>query len=827
MTINFSLPYRHRLKICVIFILVLFTVEKSWQVQAQVMPSNPATTNVDKLTDDQIKQLVQQGRSAGYTDDQIVQNAQSRGLSATEAQKLQQRIRLLNYRAKNNNKDDQGAYAQQPRTLNYQPDTLQKTRYNAPAKSAIFGADLFQNSNSMFEPNLKLATPVNYILGPEDELDINVYGKSVVNWKLNVSPDGNINMPSGGVIHVAGKTINDVTAIIKSRLIAKNYAIGNGTDVKVTLGNIRSIKVIMVGEVNKPGTYTLPSLATAFNALYAAGGPTDNGSLRQIEIIRNNRVIRHLDVYDFLVQGDQKDNISLQDQDIIRVPTYQTRVEMRGQIKIPAFFEVLKGETLQDILMFAGGFTSLAYRANITVSQISDQQRRITDVTETNYKNYIPLAGDIYTIQEILDRYENRVTINGAVFRPGVYELQKNMTLLQLITKASGLKEDAFTSAGTITRLNADNSTQLISFSLKEILNNTSSILLQREDVVNIQSVFDLHDKYTVSISGAVRNPGDFTYADSMKVENLILMAGGFSEGASSKRIEVARRVLTGDPTSQKTVTANVFKVDINPQLQSNDFKFTLKPFDMVLVYTVPGYEKQGLVRVEGEAVYPGTYTIEHKEEKISDIIKRAGGLTATADPLGSTLKRDYLALLGIDKNKTDTATFKREHLQRVDMLKQRFSDTSQTQEQVRNNFIGINLGDILKKPGSVTDLIVKDGDVIRIPQQQQIVQVNGEVHLPSGVVYENGKGFKQYIINAGGYSDKAQKRGAYVIYPNGTVKGTRKFLFFNSYPEIRPGSEIYVPQKTPGHGISIAEFVGLISAIGTTVLLGIVTLRH
>jgi protein involved in polysaccharide export with SLBB domain len=687
--------------------------------------------------------------------------------------------------------------------------------------SRIFGADLFRSGNTTFEPNLRLATPVNYVVGPDDQLNINVYGSSLVNWKLDVSLEGNINIPGVGLLNVAGKTIEQATASIKSKLAANNYAVGKGTSVQVSLGNIRSIKVIIVGEVEKPGTYTLPSLATVFNALYSANGPNDNGSFRKIEIIRNNRVIRHLDIYDFLVKGDQKDNIGLQDQDIIRVPTYRIRVEIKGEIKHHALFEVLPGETLTDVIRFAGGFTDQAYTSVVKVSQISDQQRRITDVVESDYKNYIPLRGDVYTVGRILDRFENRVTINGAVFRPGQYELKKGLSLTQLIKEAAGLQEDAFTGTGTITRLRPDNTTEIVSFNLADVISKSvADILLQREDVVNISSIFDLRDQYRVSIKGEVRRPGEFSYSEGLSVADLIIRAGGFAEGASARRIEVARRINNSDPKSKTSFISQVFSVNVDAQLKSGDAQFKMEPFDIVSVYSLPGYDIQKTVKIEGEVLYPGFYTIQKKNEKVSDIVARAGGITASADVEGGTLRRDNISLLGIDKNKVDTGGIARERVDRLNRLKQSLKDSTNNNKelQLRNNYIGIDLGAILNKPGSSIDLIMEDGDIIRIPKQQQVVRVNGEVLYPSAIVYDRDKTFKGYVLNAGGYAPDGLKRGAYVVYSNGTVKGTRKFLFWNSHPEVKAGSEIYVPKKPERKGNLGQDILGYATGLASVV---------
>ncbi|WP_295715711.1 SLBB domain-containing protein [Mucilaginibacter sp.] len=824
----------NKLNFRVLLIVLIIICGAIKTVSAQTALQNISSINVDDLSDQQIAQLIQQAQNAGLSDAELLQQAQSRGMSSAQVQKLQTRIKDL--RSKNGGQSSgraDTAYTTTGRRLNYKPDSVD-TSYTRKdifenLKPKIFGADIFKNKNSSFEPNLKLATPLNYILGPNDQLNINVYGSSLVNWKLDVSPEGNINIPGIGILNVGGKTIEQATSLIKNKLAANNYAIGRGTSVQVTLGNIRSIQVIIIGQVVKPGTYTLPSLATVFNALYTAGGPNDNGSLRQIEIIRNNRIIRHLDVYDFLVKGDQKNNISLQDQDIVRVPTYRTRIELAGQIKIPALFEVLPGESLENILSYAGGFTDSAYTARIKVSQISDQQRKITDVLEVDYKNYIPLRGDKYTIESVINRFQNRVVINGAVFKPGDYELQNGLTLYQLIEKAAGLKEDAFTDRGTITRLKPDNSTEMVGFSVKDVMNKTVSIPLQREDIINISSIFDLRDKYIVTINGSVRKPGKFAFSENMKVEDLILKAGGFAEGASTKRIEVARRISDADPSSKSSSVAQVFSVNIDGPLKPAEANFILNPFDIVSIYSLPGYEKQKTVKVEGEVLYPGSYTIKNKNEKISDLVARAGGLTASADVEGGSLKRENIAILGVDKNKADTVALALERTAKFERLKRTYKDSTNTGDaQQRNNYVGIDLNSILKSPGSKIDLLIEDGDVLRVPKQQQIVRVNGQVLYPSAVVYESSKSFNDFVYNAGGYGPDALRRGAYVVYPNGTVKGTRKFLFFNSHPSVKPGSEIYVPKKSESKGNTAQTILGFTTGLASlgAIILGILSLN-
>jgi protein involved in polysaccharide export with SLBB domain len=829
----------------ILFLLVfLLTGIYTASVSAQAIPQNLSTVNVDELSDAEVMKLMQSAQSSGLSDAQLMQAAQARGMSSAQIQRLQTRVADIRRKEGNSGNNVNGNSSDtvpQSGSRSYTPDTTgkssQKEREDifANIQPKVFGADLFRNSNgNSFAPNLKLATPINYIVGPGDVLHIEVYGNSIANWKLSVTPEGKVNIPGVGIINVAGRTIEGATALIRRTLIANRYAIGRGTELNVTLGDIRSIQVIVQGQVMQPGTYTISSLSTVFLALYSAGGPNDIGSFRDIEVIRDNRIVRHLDLYDFLVKGSQKDNIGLKDQDLIRVPAYRLRVSLKGEVKIPAIFEMLPGETLQTLLDFSGGFTDEAYTARIKINQVADQQRKITDVLEADFKSYVPLRGDRFVVERILDRFENRVTINGAVFRPDEYELQKGLTVSRLIKNAGGLKEDAFTGRASIIRLNPDNTTQQISFNLFDAMNKPGAdIVLQREDSVTVSSLFDLRDRYKVTIKGEVRNAGEFAYADSMKVADLIVKAGGFSEGASAKRIEVSRRVFDSDPRAMNSKVAQIFTVNVNSKLQEDGMGFTLQPFDIVSVYALPGYETQKVVYVEGEVLYPGPFTIKKKNEKISDILIRAGGLTLSADVDGSSLKRDNDAILGVEKSQTDANAERNARLrqfQRTYSTKDIDSVRTNTDTaQLRNNYIGINLRKILKTPGVGDDLILENGDVLRIPKQQQIVKVNGEVLLPSAIIYNKGKNFRGYVLNAGGYSAKALKRGGYIVYANGSVKATWKFLFFSIHPRVKPGAEIYIPKKLPSPANTVQTILGFTTGLASlgAIILGIVSLNR
>ena len=808
----------------ILLILFLFVCSPT---QAQVNSQNLSSLNVDALTDQQILQISQQAYNSGLNDEQLISQLRERGMSSTEIDKFRSRLARLKSNGSGTNEPYSDTTA---RRLNYQPDSLLQNKkiVNQINKLPVFGADLFTNNHIRFEPNLTLATPVNYNVGPGDQLNISVYGLSQANWKLNVSPEGNINIPGTGVINVAGKTIAQATNLIRSRLIAGNYTIGRGTNLQVTLGNIRSIKVIIVGQVIRPGTYTLPSLATVFNALYSAGGPSNSGSFRQIEIIRDNKIIRRLDIYDFLVSGDQRNNINLQDQDVIRVPTYGAHVELSGQVKIPAIFEVLPKETLQDVVNFAGGFTDSAYTSRIIISQVVNQHRRITDIKEAEFNTYHPQRGDKLTVDAIVNRYENRVTILGAVYHPGSYELEKGLTLSQLITKAEGLKEDAFVNRGTIKRLKSDNTSEIVSFNLKDVLNNVQNPTLQREDTVTINSLFNLRDKYDVSINGSVRKPGTYSYSENMKVEDLIFQAGGFAEGASTMRIEVARRNAVSNPVASNTSVVTVFIVNSNSKLTPDVNNFVLQPFDIVSVFELPGYQKQRTVKVEGEVAYPGTYAIKDKNEKISDIINRAGGVTTLADVAGATLQRENSAILGLDKTKININEILQSRVQQFDRLNKAASDSAIKSGIPRNNNVGIDLKKILEKPGSTVDLFLENSDILRIPKIEQIVRVNGEVLYPSAIVYKPGKSFNSYIDNAGSFSAMAWPKRAYIVYPNGTVQSTHKFLFFKSYPDVKAGSEIYVPAKPVKRNNTLQDVFGITTGLASlgAIILGIISLR-
>ncbi|KAA8484652.1 protein involved in polysaccharide export with SLBB domain [Arcticibacter tournemirensis] len=819
-------PIKH-IRVLVILTTLFFALSVSAQTN-----QNFSNIRVDELSDTQIRQFIAQVEATGLSEAQLEQVAQARGMSPVEIQKLRQRVDRLKATEKQNNgsqglkNSGNNRQAQSGREYNFEPasaDSVQASGASAAEKalselrSKIFGADLFRNRQLTFEPNLRLATPRNYQIGPDDELLIDIYGYSEASYQLKVSPEGTINIPYIGVIPVSGMTIEQATSRIKSRLSTIYSGLKSGnTSVSIAIGNIRSIKVILTGEVVKPGTYSLPSLATVFNALYSSGGPTENGSFRQIELIRAGKRIATLDIYDFLLNGEFKNNYRLQDQDVIRVPTYHTRTEITGEVKRPGIFEMKSGEKLADLLRFAGGFNERAYQARVKVLKNTETERRIDDVTSDAFASYNPSSGDKYFVDQILDRFENRVKIEGAVFRPGQFELEPGLTVKQLIERAEGLREDAFRNRAYITRLKDDLQTELVSFDIAKVLSGEAAdIPLKREDVITISSIFDLKEEYNVRVEGEVLKPGRLNFAEGMTLEDAIIQAGGLREGATPKRVEISRRIKNSDVLSESARTAQVFQVDINQNLKSATAGFVLQPFDIVVVRPSSGYSVQQQVKVQGEVLYPGIYTITHKDERISDLLKRTGGFTAYAYVEGASLQRPGAKV----KDSTDVEKkMEFDRMKQFQRLQQKVSDTLKIEEEaaIRNDYVGINLPRILKKPGGKDDLFLEEGDILNIPRQLQTVKVSGEVLSPVTVVYSRGKGFKQYISNAGGFSDRAKKKSAYIIYANGSVESAGKFLFFNNYPVVKPGAEIFVPKKPEARRMSTGELVGITSGLAS-----------
>lgn len=823
---------KQRIKIVLSLLFLTFSISYS------AFSQNYSGVKVDELSDAQILQMIKKAEAAGYNDAQLEQMAAAQGMKQDEVIKLRQRVEKVRGQGGASSKlsNETKEVISTTRQMAEMPDSsnnAQRRKTEVKVNTSIFGAELFQNGNITFEPNLRIATPRGYIIGPDDRLLIDLNGDNEASYNLQVSPDGVISLQYVGRISVGGLTIDQAASKIRSALSSTYPALRSGrTNLSVNLGNIRSIKVIMTGQVVKPGTYTISSLSTVYNALYASGGPAENGSFRNIQLIRNNKIIANIDVYNFLLKGIVEGNVRLQDQDVINIPVFENRVDISGEVKRAGLFEVKNNETLKDVIYFAGGFNTRAYTAKIKTYQNTSKERKITDISASEFNIYLPKNGDKYIVETILGRFANRVEIEGAVFRPGYYELESGLTLRGLINKSDGLTEDAFLNRGYINRLNPDNTQSLISFDVSKILTGKESdISLLREDKVTISSLFDLRDEYNVSIQGEVRAPGVFEYADSMTLESVIQLAGGFKEGATPNRIEISRRIKNSDATSASARTAELFVVNVDQNLKLQGTPFTLMPFDIISVRNSEGYTVQKQVKLEGEVLYPGIYTIIRKDERISELIKRAGGLTSSAYPDGASLKRPGAEKVNPrDKNainNQEEETKKFLNLKRAQEAGVKDTIAADVEQKlIQSDLVGINLVRILKDTLSKYDIIVEDGDVIRVPRTLQTVRVTGEVLNPNSIVFLAGKSLKQYINGAGGFTYNARKSGVYVKYANGSVAAVSKFLFFSNNPKIKPGAEILVPKRAEKEKITAQAWIGIGTGIASLAAIIVSLLR-
>ncbi|MCU7548504.1 SLBB domain-containing protein [Chitinophagaceae bacterium LB-8] len=775
-------------------------------VSAQ-LPSDLSMVKAAQISDSQLKQYINQAKASGMTPQELETELLKRGFPSSEMEELKVRIQQFVGTSEipgASVKDESVNFASKrtaPKT-DIQYESLESIK----KRSRIFGSELFSNTNLTFEPDLRMPTPKNYIIGPDDELILNIYGMNLSQQNLKVSPDGSVNVKYAGVINVNGLSVEAATAVFKSRLVKFYPALNSGqTKLQLTLGNIRSIRVILIGAINRPGTYTLPSLATLFNALYVSGGPAENGSFRNIELIRNNKVIQKADLYDFLVKGDQRSNLRLEDNDVIRVPFADMLVTLNGELNRPGIFELRKNESLEEALQYAGGFKSKAFRGRITGNRIADFERKVIDVAGDSLHAFKPMNGDEFFIDSVINRYQNRVIIKGAVFKPGAYALENGMTLSNLILKAQGLKEDVFTGRALVVRTRQDLSKEYIAVDLKPIIaGNESGLQLQKEDSVHIASIFDLKDTATITINGAVRRPGIFRYEDGLSLKSLIFKAEGFADNATGMGIEISRRKRDVEVNKAGSNIVEIIRLDGNKDLSGTSTDLVLMPFDIVTIKEDPYYQKQISVKISGEVLMPAVYTLQSREERLSSLISRAGGLLYTANVNGAKLIR-------LKKGVVDTAEVKRLFMAAV-------KDTSKVKAEGVNKTtsdVAIDLNYILKHPGSADDITLEEGDELIIPRINNTVSVNGEVFKPLDIMYEKGKKMNDYISDAGGVTQLAKRNRAFVIYANGSSAKIRKTLgVINNYPKIYPGSSIYVPEKPKKTGLDAAKAGIFISAI-------------
>lgn len=675
----------------------------------------------------------------------------------------------------------------------------------------VFGRNIFNSKNLTFEPNNNLPTPANYRLGAGDQVIIDIWGTNQVSIQQTISPDGAINIEKLGLVFLNGMTINQATNYLRKELnkIYAGLSDENPTSqIKVSLGNSRTIQVNVMGEVFQPGTYALSAFSTVFHALYNAGGVSDIGSLRNIQIVRAGKTIANVDVYDFIMQGKTKDDISLQEGDVIIVLPYEALVTIEGNVKRPMKYEMKNDETVATLLKYAGNFASDAYTRSMKLVRQNGKEYQIFTVDDMDYSVFKLKDGDVLTAEAILDRFENKLEIKGAVYRPGIYQFGGNLnTVKQLIEKADGVMADAFLGRAVLHRQREDLTREIIQVDMKGILNGTKpDIALQRNDVLYIPSIHDLKDLGNVEVFGEVARPGKYIFADNMTLEDLIIQAGGLLESASTVKVDISRRIKDNKSTESATTIGEMFSFSLKEGFViEGEAGFVLEPYDQVYVRRSPGYQAQVNVEVEGEILYEGTYALTSKSERLSDLVAKAGGVTPYAYVKGAKLMRKA------NEEEIERMKDVMEMMQRemggasMDSLKLDIKPTYS---------VGIDLEAALKKPGSDADIVLREGDQLILPEMTNTVKINGAVMLPNTVAYNSKMSVKDYISQAGGFANGARKSKAFIIYMNGQVAKVRG----SGRGMVEPGCEIIVPikDKTKAEKWNIQTILGIASSLGS-----------
>ena len=662
----------------------------------------------------------------------------------------------------------------------------------------VFGRDIFNNKELTFEPNMNIATPQNYKLGPGDAVFIDIYGASQKTIEGTISPDGEITMDGFGPVHVSGLTVAQANSKLRSTLGARY----SSSKIKLTVGQTKTIMVNVMGEVKVPGTYTLSAFATVFHALYMAGGTNELGTLRSIKVYRNNKLVTVVDIYDYILNGKLTGNIRLADNDVIVVGPYDCLVNITGKVKRPMYYEMKRNESLSTLLKYSGGFAGDAYTKSVRVVRKTGQQRSVFNIEEFDMASFHVSDGDSVSVDSILPRYENTVELKGAVFRPGLYQLGNNINSVRsLIEHAEGITEEAFTNRAVMHRMKAERTLEVVSVDLAGILNGTSAdIPLKENDVLFVPTKQDAMVDRTITIHGEVHYPGIYKYADNETIEDFILQAGGLRESASMVKVDVARRVSDPKATVNDSIIARTYSFAIKDGFVVDGTPgFTLMPFDEVYVRKSPGYSAQQNIKVEGQAMFPGTYTLSMKNERLSDILKKAGGVTDLAYTPGARLER---RITPDEKLRMQTITNMLNSQSGNDSLDIKKLDLGNTY------YVGIELDKAIAEPGGDADIVLREGDRLIIPEYNGTVKISGDVMYPNTVAYEKGKRASYYIDQAGGWGDRAKKSNTYIIYMNGTVAKV------GHNAKIMPGCEIVVPSKPKKDARTLAQIL----TIGTSV---------
>lgn len=795
-----------------LFILIFCIFVYSGALQAQSM------------SDEQIIQYVQQAQLSGKSQTQMVTELSAKGVTPDQLQRIKKKYESsqgttgTTTKAASTSRTRTAAKGTTPAAV--KPSNSQLTNgvydelYTGFMDSTqidsmkntgpqIFGHNIFSNRNLTFEPNVNIATPVNYQLGPGDQVIIDIWGAYQNTFTETISPDGNITVTNLGPVYLNGLTVSEANTYIQRKFSSIYSAVGVGatSSIKLTLGQIRTIQINIMGEVSIPGTYTLSSFSSVFHALYSAGGVSDIGSMRHVQVMRDGKLKAELDIYDYILNGKFSNDIRLMDGDVLIVRPYDCLVTVTGNVKRPMIYEMKTTESVASLLSYAGGFTGDAYSKSVRLTRKSGRERQIYNVDEKSFASFNLTDGDSLSVDSILNRFENRVEIRGAIYREGLYQLSDDVnSVKKLIDKAEGVTGDAFLNRAEITRRHEDLTLEIIPVDLQGILKGTSAdIPLLKNDILYIPSIHDLQEAGILTIHGEVALPGVYPYAKNTSLEDFVVQSGGLLESASTVRVDVARRIKDPKSTKVSSEVGETFTFSLKDGLIVDGTPgFVLQPFDEVYVRRSPGYQEQANVAVNGEVVFGGNHALTVKNERLSDLVKKAGGLTNEAYPAGARLLRQM--------NEEEQARMERT----VKMAKQnstaKDSIDLEALDMETNYPVGIQLDKALAKPGSDYDLVLREGDRLIVPQYINTVKINGEVMYPNTVLYQKGKRLKHYINQAGGFGQRAKKSKVYVVYMNGTVAEVKG----GSSKAIQPGCEIIVPGKPEKRGMTTGEIISL-----------------
>ena len=783
------------------FLTVLFSAAILWTF---VLPANA------QMPDDAVVAYVKNGMASGKSQNEMIKELAARGVTRAQAERLKERLEKEQI-GKNGNLSRTVDGQERERRLNNTfgvEDSLIWNNFDISQSLEfvkkevninVYGRNIFTNNNLTFAPSMNIPTPENYRLGPGDEVIIDIWGTNQATIRQTISPEGTINVQDIGLVNLNGMTVKEADSYMR-RMLGRIYSVYGddaASEIKLTLGDIRTIQVNLMGEVAVPGTYYVSSFSNIYHALYRAGGVSDLGSLREIRLMRKGKNIATFDIYEFILNGKSFEDVTLQEGDIVIVPAYKSLVNISGNVKRPMYYEMKENETIANLLDYAGGFSGNAYKDNIRLIRQNGREYKVFTVDKSNYNSFGLMDGDSLTVEAMLDRFENRIEIKGAVYRPGVYELGNEIsTVRQLVEKAEGIKGDAFTNRALLQREKEDLTLETQALDIAGILNGTlPDVPLCKNDILYIASIHDLNDLGYIQVHGEVAKPGQFVYAANTTLEDIIMQAGGLLESASSVRVDVSRRVKNANSIEETDTLGYTYTFSLKDGFViDGESNFILEPYDQVYVRRSPGYQEQQHVQVGGRVLFTGNYALSSMNERISEVIRKAGGVSKNAYVKGARLSR----------------VISQEDRMRMEATLDALNNTKDSIDVSKLDFgnryyIGINLEDALANPGSDADIVLKEGDVIYVPEYQNTVKISGNVLYPNTVTYKEGMRVKDYVKMAGGYGFEAKKSKVFIVYLNGTVAKAKK----RSSKIVEPGCEIIIPQKRKGQN-NLQEILGI-----------------